>query len=361
MTQNPITPVWPRNPSDPVMQMLVPRLYGSTPTLFGAPHAATESDLKGAQVAFLGVPWRAPTPDSRMGRAAANYEGTLLTPSQFRANSLRHGGYLPELDIDVFSSLRFVDCGDVEIASDMGQLLATVEARVTAIVRAGCFPITLGGNAGPSTYPVLKAVAAHASGPTAVLNFDAHHDNHRGDWEEDDPKLPRWGSSWARRVLTLPGVDPAQYFHVGLRGTRNDREVFARFTDRGVRRERVTTYREIKQARRAGFESWAEHIARSVTEKASKVWIAFDPDVLNLGSCPDFGDEPLGPTTDEILEICFAVGKAAGPTKFGGIGMMAVPSDAQTLHSICVYLLLYTLAGVLQAEATQVGSTYELP
>src|SRR5579884_2640760 len=99
----------PRKPSDPVAQMLVPRLYGSTPTLFGAPLAEGPEDLRGADVAFFGVPWRAPTPDSRMGAAAANYEGTLLTPAQFRANSLKYGGYLPELDVDVFEHLKLVD------------------------------------------------------------------------------------------------------------------------------------------------------------------------------------------------------------------------------------------------------------
>jgi agmatinase len=332
------------------MQMLLPRLYGNTPTLFGAPLAQTEAELEGAQVAFLGVPWRAPTPDTRMGRSAANYEGTLLTPAMFRANSIRHGGYLPELDVDVFANLRFVDCGDVEISADMGRLLRSVETRVDQIIQAGCYPLTLGGNAGPSTYPVLKSIAAHAGGPTAVLNFDAHHDNLRGEWEEDDPRLPRWGSAWARRILALPGVDPAQYYHVGLRGTRNDRDVFTRFTERGVNRGHIFTYREIKQARRSGFEEWAEELAAEITLHASKVWIAFDPDVLNLGACPDFGDEPLGPTTDEVLEICYAVGKAAGRAKFGGIGIMALPSDAQTLHSICVYLILYTLAGVLSSS-----------
>lgn len=338
---------WPRRPSDPIMQMLVPRLYGSTPTLFAAPLAEDEEDLRGAQVAFLGIPWRAPTPDTRMGRAAANYEGTQLTPSQFRINSLRHGGYLPELDLDIFARLRFVDCGDVDVVADMGRLLASVEARVTQIVRAGCYPFTMGGNAGPSTYPVLKAVAAHAGGATAVLNFDAHHDNRRGEWEEDDPRSPQWGSTWARRILGLPGVDPRQYYHVGLRGPRNDADVFTRFTERGVRREHICTYREIKQARRAGFDAWAEELAGEITRQATKVWIAFDPDVLNLGASPDFGDEPLGPTTEEVLELAYAVGKAAGPSKFAGLGIMALPYDAQTLHSICVYLLLYTLAGVL--------------
>jgi guanidinopropionase len=342
---------WPRRVSDPVVQMLVPRLYGNTPSLFGAPIATREEDLRGAQVAFLGIPWRAPTPDTRMGRAAANYEGTQLTPSQFRINSLRYGGYLPELDLDVFARLRFVDCGDVDVVSDMGQLLASVEARVTQIVRAGCFPFTMGGNAGPSTYAVLKAIAGNAGGPTAVLNFDAHHDNRRGEWEEDDPRLPQWGSAWARRILGLPGVDPAQYYHVGLRGPRNDPEVFTRFLERGVRRDHIYTYREIKRARRSGFDEWAASLAVEIVARASKVWIAFDPDVLNLGASPDFGDEPLGPTTEEVLTVAYEVGKAAGPKRFGGLGIMALPYDAQTMHSICVYLLLYTLAGVLSHTA----------
>jgi hypothetical protein len=55
----------PRRPSDPVMQMLVPRLYRSTPTLFGAPLAQTEGDLRNARVALLAIPWRAPTPDTQ--------------------------------------------------------------------------------------------------------------------------------------------------------------------------------------------------------------------------------------------------------------------------------------------------------
>jgi hypothetical protein len=279
-----------------------------------------------------------------MGRAAANYEGIQLTPSQFRVNSLLHGGYLPELDVDVSGNLRFVDCGDIAVPADMSRLLAEVEARVAQVVQAGCYPFTMGGNSGPSTYPVPKAVAANAGGATAVLNFDAHHDNLRGEWEEDEPRSPRWGSAWARRILGLPGVDATQYYHVGLRGTRNDRDVFARFTERGVLREHIYTYREIKHARRAGFDDWANELALEVASRAAKVWIA------NLGACPDFGDEPLGPTTEELLELAYAVGKAAGQSKFGGLAIMALPYDAQTMHSICVYFLLYTLAGVLARD-----------
>lgn len=203
-----MTSVWPRRPSDPIVDLLVPYVYGSTPTLFGAPLAASREDLRGADAAFLGIPWRAPTPSSRVGRAAANYEGTLLTPGQFRTNSLKYGGYLPELDVDVFERLKIVDRGDVDVVSDMGRTLHAVEDEVGAIVDAGCYPLTIGGNSGPSSYAVLKAIAARADGPVAVLNLDAHGDNDCGEWQEDDPRRPRSGGTWARRILGLPGGGP---------------------------------------------------------------------------------------------------------------------------------------------------------
>lgn len=345
-----MTAKWPRDPGEPIVQMLLPRLYGSIPTLFGAPLAETREALKGHDVAFLGIPWRAPTPDSRLGPSAANYAGTLLTPGDFRMNSIKYGGYLPELDIDVFERLKFVDYGDIEVARDLQLTFSRVGTAVTDMLEANCIPFTMGGNAGPSTYPVLQAIAARAQGPTAVLNFDAHHDNRRGEWHEDDPKMPRWASSWARRILTLPGVDPTRYFHVGLRGPRNDRGTFERWLERGVKRENITTYRELKAARKRGFDEWAAELAVRVTEGARKVWLALDPDVLNLGASPDFGDEPLGPTTEEVVEIAYQVGRAAGREKFGGISFMATPNTAQTLHFTLIYVALYALAGVVSKE-----------
>jgi hypothetical protein len=81
------------------------------------------------------------------------------------------------------------------------------------------------------------------------------------------------------------------------------------------------------------------------------VWIALDPDVLNLGSTPDFGAEPLGPTVDEVIELVYRVGRAAGRGKFGGVSLMAIPHQAQSLHETLIYVLLYALAGVLSSKA----------
>jgi arginase family enzyme len=318
--------------------------------VFGAPRAKSAADLAGADLAFLGIPWSAPAPDSRTGAATANFFGTNLTPSVFRTNSLKYGGYLPELDVDAFARYRLVDYGDTDVVQDIHATFDNVTSRVTEIIDAGVRPITMGGNAGPSSYAVLKAVAARAGGPVAVLNLDAHHDNLRGEPEDDLPEQPRWGGTWARRILTLPGVDPTRYHHFCLRGPRNDREVFDRFTERGVARSNVYTFRDLMRARRSGYEEWTQGVASRLTDGATKVWIAVDGDVFDMSASPEFGDEPLGPTADEVCWLVYEVGRAAGWSRFGGISFMAIPNQAMTTQWICMYLLLYALAGTIHAE-----------
>ncbi|MDQ3913163.1 MAG: arginase family protein [Actinomycetota bacterium] len=134
----------------------------------------------------------------------ANFEGTQLTPSYFRLNSLNYGGYLPELDLDVFEHLRLVDRGDADVFQDIGRTFSVVEEEIGAMVDAGCIPLVMGGNAGPITYPVLKVIAYRADGPTAVLNFDAHGDNQLGGREEDDPREPRWAATWPLGSCRFP-------------------------------------------------------------------------------------------------------------------------------------------------------------
>jgi len=325
-------------------------LYGSTPTLFKQPRLQSDDELRTADVAFLGIPWRSPTP---AGRSAMNFEGSLLTPSYFRNNSGAFGGYLPELDVDVLERFKLVDMGDADIFNDIGQSMRSVGSRVAAAVKADCMMLTIGGNSGVSTYPVLEAIAASGR-PTAVLNLDAHGDNWLGEIDEEDPRTPRFAGTWARQILTLPGVDPARYYHFCLRGALSDREVFSRFTERGVKREHILTYRDLKAARRSGYDEWVEGLAGKILDGAAKVWICIDPDVLNMGSNPDFGDEPLGPSIDEVIEMMYQVGRAAGRQRFGGLSFGAVPYSATSLHIACFYFMLYALAGVAASNPERV-------
>ena len=340
---------WPRKPSDPVVEMQLPRHYGSVPTLFGAPRAESAADLANADIVFLGVPWQAPVPDSRMGAAGSSYFGTNLTPATFRTNSVKYGGYLPEMDIDIFERYRLVDYGDVEVSSSHAATFDTTVARVREILRAGAMPFTLGGNSGPATYGVLKGIAGEATGPIAVINFDAHHDNLAGEIDEDDPRLPRWGGTWARRILDLPNVDPGRYTHIGLRGPRNDRGVFERFLAKGVNRNHIYTYWQIAKARQSGYEDWIREVVSAPIAGADKVWLAVDPDVLDMSVSEDFGDEPLGLDAAEVCWGAYEVGRAAGRERFAGISFMAMPFDAMKLHWVMMYVFLYAMAGVAAA------------
>lgn len=331
-----------------------PRLYGSYPTFYASPLAETHAQIGDADLTFLGVPWRAPTQmdDFYRGGRRGNFEGTALTPSTFRLNSLRFSGFLPELDIDIFDHFTVCDRGDVDVALfDIAATMQTVETEIEGILAQGSIPIVMGGNAGPCTYPVVKALANDPSGPLTILNLDAHGDNGDIAIEADDPRLPRWTSTWALRTLELEKVDPSRYFHFGLRGPANDRGTIPRFVDRGVERENIITYRELRAARRSGFDGWLDGFVRSICSGTGKVWIAVDPDVLTAGTAPDFDEsEPLGPTTEETMELFYEVGRIAGRDRIAGVSVMATPPDAMALHRILLYLVTYLFAGASQHQ-----------
>lgn len=340
----------PQKPKDPVTDAQPhPVFYGSVPTMFGMPLSETESELRAFDIAYLGIPWSAP-PSAGRTASIAQFAGTALTPNAMRTNSIKYGGYFPELDLDVFEHLKLTDYGNADISFDVKESWAQIERKVREIVRAGCMAFTMGGNGGGASFPVLNAIAKETSGRVAVVNFDAHGDNYVETEEERFSKRnPRWGSSWARRILTdIDNVDPALYTHIGLRGPRNDAGVKQRFYDMGVPRENILTYREIKASRRSSLEE----LGRSVAERtagADKVWIAVDPDVLDMSVSPQFGDEPLGITVDEFVHITHEVGRAAGRERFAGIAFMATPYEAHTIQWIEIYAALYAFAGVAEA------------
>lgn len=327
-----------------------PVFYGSVPSMFGMPISETPAELANFDIAYLGIPWSAP-PSAGRAASIAQFAGTGLTPNSMRTNSVKYGGYLPELDLDVFERFAFTDYGNVDVAFDVKKSWANIEEKMGHIVAAGCMAFTMGGNGGGASFPVLKAIADATPGKVAVVNFDAHGDNYVETEEERFSKRnPRWGSSWARRILAdIPNVDPALYTHVGLRGPRNDSGVKQRFYDLGVPKENILTYAHIKASRRKPLEELGKDIAAR-TAGADKVWIAVDPDVLDMSVSPQFGDEPLGISVDEFVAITYEVGRAAGRDRFAGIAFMATPYEAHTIQWIEIYAALYAFAGVMASE-----------
>ena len=347
-----MTEKWPPE-SGPIYDLKLPRWYGNVPTLFGSPFAEKPIDLEGADAVFVGIPWQGPVPDNRAG-VAADMFGTFNTPEALRSNSIKYKGYLPELDVDVFRHLAFKDYGNVDfITKDLRATFGNVEKMIGEVVKAGAIPITIGGNSGIASSPVAKAIADNVDGPVAVVNFDAHGDNQETTLEDDfNFRKPAISSGWALRILEYTGVSPQHYQIIGLRGPRNDAGTIPRFVDRGVPRENIYTFAEIKKARQSaldGFDQLAIDIAKKATEGAASVWLAIDLDVMDMSVCPRFGDEPLGIFVDELVSACYEVGKAAGRARLAGISFMAVPPFAAEMQWIAIYSILHTLAGVIHA------------
>lgn len=335
----------PREALDPLLALQANRFYGGTPTAFGAPLIKDSRELAGFDVAFLGIPYQAPAAPGRENSLI--YNGTIVAPSKFRHNSIKYGGYIPEFEMHVFERLQFCDYGNADIVGDLKTSLKNVADRVGEILDAGCIPLTMGGNGPGAGNPVIQAICDRANGPVAVLNFDAHHDNMVFSQEQlKDERATPWGEGWANLIFENKQLSPEHFQHVGLRGPRNDREAIQRFVDRGVPKQNVYTYRDIRRARREGIDALVQTIVSRI-DGASKLWIAIDPDVIDTAGAPH--GEPLGLQIEEIIEILVAVGRSVGRERLGGLTFMAMPPDEIHVHWATVYMILYTLAGALGA------------
>lgn len=344
---------WPGK-NGPIYELKRPRWYGNVPTLFGSPFVEKPAELEGADVVFLGIPWQGAVPDNRVG-VAADMFSTFMTPEALRANSTKYGGYLPELDVDVFQNLVFKDYGNADFyTKDLRATFVNVQQMITEVLKSGAIPVTIGGNSGIASSPVIKAIADYRPAPIAIVNFDAHGDNKETSIEDDfDFRNPAISSGWALKTLGYKGVSPQHYQIIGLRGPRNDPGTIPRFLERGVPRENIYTFTDIKLARKqslAGFDELAALIAQRATRDQASVWLAIDLDVMDMSVCPRFGDEPLGIFVDELVTTCYEVGRAAGRRRLAGISFMAVPPYAAEMQWIVLYTILYTLAGVIHAN-----------
>src|SRR5262245_47194399 len=114
----------------------VPLLRDGVPSFLGVPVARTPSELRGADVVVVGIPSGAQESPGRPPGQWSDYGRAVADTRRF---SMRYGGYLPELDLDVFEHLRVVDLGDVGIVSGDGRRSVGDTARpLRELVDDGC-------------------------------------------------------------------------------------------------------------------------------------------------------------------------------------------------------------------------------
>ena len=279
-------------------------LEDGSPTFLNVPAALHKSDLKGAEVVFIGVPG-------------------ALNPVQTRKSSVRlTSTYLPEYDLEVGELLRMVDYGDVAVDPlDVAASVASVETRVMHALEAGAVPITLGGDAPLSGYSSACALSRFLDGgPVGAINLDALADVRDGAGLNE--------RNWVQHQWHLPGFAAKNHAQVGLHGPGSARAGVAQYRQQG---SLLLTGRDV-------FEREPNAVLREVIERTANttrgIWFGVDWSVLEPGS-------PFALRPELILQLAFEAGR------HGGLSLctMAV-LDAAHMHTMTVTTVLHFLAGV---------------
>jgi agmatinase len=319
--------------------------FGGIATFLKAPYVPQPSSADG-EVAVIGVPY-----DEGVTSRAGTREG----PRALRAIS-GNWAYRDDAEpywdgearVSLLGDVRFVDTGDVNLAPTAPAAVSHVRVadRVAAIMRAGLFPVVLGGDHS-ITYPVLqgvhRAMAEELSGSLTGSDLHlVHFDTHMDYWDEIGGQ-PYTHASPIIRAHEAGLVDKITQY--GIRGLHTASDNIALATQRGV----VSHWCEyVKRELAAGrIEALLQGVA-----PGADVWITFDIDCLDPAIAPGTGTpEPGGFTYYEAKALLLAVVARANVI---GIDLVEVnplydPAELAALHGC--RLLLDTVGAVFRARS----------
>ncbi|MEP5730037.1 MAG: agmatinase [Sulfitobacter sp.] len=239
------------------------------------------NDLKGLDVAFLGIPldigtsWRS---------------GTRFGPKQVRAESAMLRPYNLATGAAPFDSLQVADIGDLAINTfNLSDSLRIISESYDAILNYDAMPMAIGGDHS-ITLPILRAIAKR-HGPVALIHVDAHADVNDLMFGEKEAH-----GTVFRRAYEEGLIDPAKTYQVGLRGTGYAADDF-------------------KEAASWGFqqflaqELWGRSLSGLGTEIRRDIgdtptYFTYDIDSLDPAFAPGTGTPEIGGlTTPQALEL----------------------------------------------------------
>ena len=175
--------------------------YTGIRTFARVPHVR-EPD--GVDVAIVGVPF---------DTATSYRSGARFGPEAIRAGSALLRPWHTALGVDVFASQSVVDWGDIAITpGNAAKTMDQVASGVGELLEAGITPIVLGGDHSIALGE-LRAHAAAAGGPVALVLLDAHADT----WDEYYGERIFHGTPF-RRAVEEGVLDPERSLLAGMRG-----------------------------------------------------------------------------------------------------------------------------------------------
>ena len=250
--------------------------FSGIATFFKAPHVPTPTTTD-ADVAVVGVGWDEGTTSrsgARMGPRALR-EASTMYAFQHDAEPFWDG----EAGVELLGGVRWADCGDVALGPMWSpeRYHNAVVDRLRPIMKAGLFPVTLGGDHSIG-YPVLKALYQSRGGkPVHLVQFDTHMDY----WDEESGSRFSHASPIIRSHEAGFLSSLTQY---GIRSLHTAGDNIALAKSRGAR------IFWCQQAKDMLVDDLIEHLP-----KGADVYITFDIDALDPAIAPGTGTpEPGG-------------------------------------------------------------------
>lgn len=266
-----------RELAEPLGGNVMPRFAGPA-TMMRLPARTTAAGL---DAGFIGVP---------LDIGTSNRAGTRFGPRQIRAESAHLRPYNMGTRAAPFQTLSVADLGDVPINPyNLAASVGIITDHLTAVVEAGCTPLTLGGDH-TLTLPVLRAVARR-HGPVGLVHVDAHADVNDTMFGE---RIAH-GTTF-RRAVEEGLLAPGRVVQIGLRGTGYAADDFDWPRAQGFR---------VVQAE----ECWHRSLSPLMAEVRAQlgrgaVYLSFDIDSLDPSAAPGTGTPELGGlTTVQALEV----------------------------------------------------------
>jgi agmatinase len=281
-----------------------PSLDPAPRTFFGAP-VVTGIDCLRADVAFLGVPYDAGTPQpglptgQRGGPAAVREASRELfdyPPVAAGADDPGAAGwYDVEADRDYLIGVTMADLGDVAIqGSDTEANYARITAAARGVVERGALMVAVGGD---HSISLPLGLGMESIGAFDVVHVDAH-----ADFLDDLEGARLTGASQLRRLAELPFVGSVTA--LGLRNV--DRSEVDGLRDHGGR---WATSLDV-------LERGPEAVVRETVPEAQSLYVSIDLDVLDSSVAPGHSlPEPGGIDYRALRGLLAAVarrGRVAG-------------------------------------------------
>ncbi|MCL2601536.1 MAG: agmatinase family protein [Treponema sp.] len=311
-----------------------PEVFSGVPSFLGLPVVRRKEDLHGHDFVIMGAPWE----------GVCTYGGATFVENAtktIRTCSARYGGYLPELDFDLFDHFSGADYGDAAVKSgDTDFTFQSVGKHLGDIVDAGGIPIVFGGDHSLS-YPLIKRFAEKYDGNIGIVHFDAHMDNMEHYGEELYARCSPF-----YRLYGVSGFNPKNLVSLGIRGPRNH---FGAVKEAKKHGASVITSFEIKEE---GPKKSIKKALEIAAQGTKALYVSVCSDALDIAHNPGGPADPCGLSTYELAVMLHECGLAGAR----GFDYMEIypPKDLhnQSSHVAC-WMALYIMNGMAQCMLKQ--------